>query len=323
MQDGEAGVEVTEKETMKEDWSSDLKSPPETITMKENVNSHELEEDLVEYQNEMEDINEDTVGDDQNEREDINEESVLTSIPRLPPFTKPTIWICDKCDAEQSKVKRRCGACKSWRGGKRGAMKTSESTKKGKETPKKLGGRGKKNTSPPAALCNVASSRLSVEGDENFSPLTETGPNTNDLFEESTYDWENASIGDDTVVRETNDERIVLLREEDENEVFDGGDSDGEGDGYDCVTSFREGMKEVERECLAHDAQEIEHDVEVDDDDAVVCDKTNDVQTTLFGAPKGWSPPGQPANWNPKVNSLKGEPHMDDVDNPGGWSSFT
>jgi len=66
-------VEVTEKETMKEDWSSDLKSPPETITMKENVNSHELEEDLVEYQNEMEDINEDTEGDDQNEREDINE----------------------------------------------------------------------------------------------------------------------------------------------------------------------------------------------------------------------------------------------------------
>jgi hypothetical protein len=73
MQDGEAGVEVPKKETMTEDWSSDLKSPPETITMKEKENSHELEEDLVEYQNEMEDINEDTVGDDQNEREDINE----------------------------------------------------------------------------------------------------------------------------------------------------------------------------------------------------------------------------------------------------------
>ncbi len=181
----------------------------------------------------------------------------------------------------------------------------------------------KKNTSTPAALCNVACSRLSVEGDDIFSPLTETGPNTNDLFEESTYDWENASIGDDTVAPETNDERIVMLRKEDENEVGDGGDSDGEGDGYDCVTSSREGMKEVERERLAHDAQEIEHDVEVDDDDAVICDKTNNVQTALFGAPKGWSPPGQPANWNPKVNSLKGEPHMDDVDNPGGWSSFT
>jgi hypothetical protein len=27
----------------------------------------------------------------------------------------------------------RCGACKSWRGGKRGALKKSESTKKNKE----------------------------------------------------------------------------------------------------------------------------------------------------------------------------------------------
>jgi hypothetical protein len=82
-------------------------------------------------------------------------------------------------------------------------------------------------------------------------------------------------------------------------------------------------MKEVEREHLEHDAQEIEHDVEVDEDDACVCEETNDVQSTLFGAPKGWSPPGQPEDWNPRVNSSRGEPPMDDVDNPGGWSSFT
>jgi len=121
------------------------------------------------------------------------------------------------------------------------------------------------------------------------------------------------------------DPPIKLLQDEDENEVGDGGDSDGEGDGYECVTSFREGMKEVEREHLDHDAQEIEHDVEVDDDDAAVCNnnKTNDVQSTLFGAPKGSSPPGQPEDWNPRVNSSRGEPPMDDVDNPGGWSSFT
>jgi hypothetical protein len=49
-----------------------------------------------------------------------------------------------------------------------------------------------------------------------FSPLTGTGPSMNDLFEESTYDWENASIGEDTVARETNDERIKLLQDEDE-----------------------------------------------------------------------------------------------------------
>jgi hypothetical protein len=114
------------------------------------------------------------------------------------------------------------------------------------------------------------------------------------------------------VAGESNDERIKLLQDEDENEVGDGGDSDGEGDGYECVTSFREGMKEVEREHLEHDAQEIEHDVEVDDDDACVCDKTNNVQSTLFGAPNDWSPPGQPEDWNPRVNSSRGEPPMDD-----------
>jgi hypothetical protein len=34
-------------------------------------------------------------------------------------------------------------------------------------------------------------------------------------------------------------------------------------------------MKEVERECLDHDADEIEHCVEADDDDAIACDEPN------------------------------------------------
>jgi len=62
---------------------------------------------------------------------------------------------------------------------------------------------------------------LSLEGDDLFSPLTINGPDMNDSFEESTYDWENASIGEDTVVRESNDERIKLLQDEDENDVGD------------------------------------------------------------------------------------------------------
>ncbi len=108
---------------------------------------------------------------------------------------------------------------------------------KDNETPKiSPAGRKKKNTPPPAALLNVpACSSLSLEGDDLFSPLTGTGPDMNDSLEESTYEWENASIGEDTVSRETNDERIKLLQDEDENKVGDGGDSDGEGDGYECV----------------------------------------------------------------------------------------
>ena len=67
-------------------------------------------------------------------------------------------------------------------------------------------------------MINVAAcTSLSLDGDDLLSPLTGTGPSMNDLFEESTYDWENASIGEDTVARETNDERIKLLQDEEEN----------------------------------------------------------------------------------------------------------
>ena len=95
-------------------------------------------------------------------------------------------------------------------------MKMMKPTKKDTATPKiSAAGRKKKNTPPPTALLNVAAcSSLSIEGDDLFSPLTVTGPEMNDSFEESTYDWENASsIGEDTVARESNDERIKLLQE--------------------------------------------------------------------------------------------------------------
>jgi hypothetical protein len=119
---------------------SDLKSPPETITIREDKDSQELEEDLVEYHNDREESNEDKEDfvEYPTERENIhlatNQESNLTFAPFLPPFPKRTVWICDKCDTEQSDDKRRCGTCKSWRGGKRGALKLSKLTKKDKET---------------------------------------------------------------------------------------------------------------------------------------------------------------------------------------------
>jgi hypothetical protein len=97
-------------------------------------------------------------------------------------------------------------------------LKTSKPAKMDKETPEiSAAGREIKYLPPPAVLLNVAAcSNLSLEGDDMFSPLTGTGPSMNDSFEESTYDWENGSIGEDTVARETNDERIKLLQDEDE-----------------------------------------------------------------------------------------------------------
>ncbi len=77
------------------------------------------------------------------------------------------------------------------------------------------------------------------------------------------------------------------------------------------------------REHLDHDTDDIEHCVEANDDDAIICDEPNIVPSALPGATNHWSPPSPPDNWNPTVNSLKREPPFDEVDNPERWSSFT
>jgi hypothetical protein len=110
-------------------------------------------------------------------------------------------------------------------------------------------------------------------GEDAFSPLP-AGPNVNDeSIEESTIDW-----------HKSNDECINGSKQK----------SDGKGEGYDCVHSFCDGIKEVERERLDHDTDEIEHCVEANDDDAFVCDESNMVPSALPGAPNGWSPPSPP-----------------------------
>ncbi len=79
-----------------------------------------------------------------------------------------------------------------------------------------------------------------------------------------------------------------MLDDDDANEVGDGGTSDAEGEGYKCVVSFKDGMKEVELERLCFDANEIESGVEVDDDDAFVCEvKATQSYSRLYGAPTG------------------------------------
>ncbi len=158
-----------------------------------------------------------------------------------------------------------------------------------------------------------------VEGEATFSPLTR-GLNANDSslgpsIGMSSYD--NATIGDNTVSQETNDELIRMLNEKDANELGDGGTSDAEGEGYKCVVSFTDEMKEVELECLCCDANEIESGVEVDDNDAFVCEvKDHSSHSRLYGAPPGWIPLSAPDDWNPTVNKNRGEPLFEDVDNP-------
>ncbi len=79
----------------------------------------------------------------------------------------------------------------------------------------------------------------------------------------------------------------------------------------------------MELERLCFDVKEIESGVEVDYNDAFVCEVTDDsVQSRLYRALPGWSPPYAPADWTSTVNTNKGEPLFKNVDNPGGWSSY-
>jgi hypothetical protein len=105
-----------------------------------------------------------------------------------------------------------------------------------------------------------------VVGDTTFSPLTgglnanksSTGPSI------GMNSYDDATIGDNTVAQEMNDELIRMLDDDNANEVGYGGTSDAEGEGYECVVSFKDGMKEVELEQLCFDANEIDSGVEVD-----------------------------------------------------------
>jgi hypothetical protein len=48
-------------------------------------------------------------------------------------------------------------------------------------------------------------------------------------------------------------------------------------------------------ECLYSDSNEIESGIEVDDNDAVVCEVKNDSSLSrLYSAPPNWSPPSAP-----------------------------
>ncbi len=78
-------------------------------------------------------------------------------------------------------------------------------------------------------------------GSVSCCPLT--GINANDSSvgtSISTSSYEDAAIGDDTAAQDTNDDLIRMLDDVDAIEVGDGGTSDAEDDGYECVVSFKE-----------------------------------------------------------------------------------
>ncbi len=257
---------------------------------------------------------------------EVQEQFIQNTIPSLLAIGGKVVpWICEFCDSQWPQSQKRCGSCKRWKGGKR-SLSNKKDNKEQTVSNNKTEKRGRKSkllTPIPGQEIDILLEvgGASVVVGATFSPLT-GGVNANDSsigqsIGMSSYD--DATIGDNTMSRDTNDELIQMLDEYDANEIGYGGTSDAEGEGYECVVSFKDGMKEVELEHLCCDVNEIESEVEVDDNDSFMCEvKDESLQSRLYGAPLGWSPPCAPDDWNPTVNRNKGEPLFEDLDNPGG-----
>jgi hypothetical protein len=233
-------------------------------------------------------------------------------------------WIRENCDAQWCDDFKSCGKCKKQRGGKRDSYnrtgKEKHATKGQKLSQRKCS--QKRKFLPLAEEVNIESNSMAIG---SCNPLRGTVANDGSIGV-SSYDMNNEDtcIVDNTAARETNNELIKILDESYTNEVGNGGSSDAEGDGYEYVLTFQDGMKEVERERLCNYADEIENIIEVDNDVAFMSDASNNIaQSVLFGVPEGWSPPTARDDCDPLINSIKGEPAFIEVGNPGHWSLFS
>ncbi len=92
--------------------------------------------------------------------------------------------------------------------------------------------RGRKSKTLPPIPAREVDIPL-VVGGVSCSPLT--GVNANDSSIGPSIgmsSYEDATIGDNTVAQDTNDDLIRMLYDNDANEIGDGGTSNAEGDGY-------------------------------------------------------------------------------------------
>jgi hypothetical protein len=122
-------------------------------------------------------------------------------------------------------------SCKRWKGGKRSLSKKKNNQEQtvSKDKEKKRGRKSKTLPPIPAREVDIPL----VVGGVSCSPLT--GVNANDSSIGPSIgmsSYEDATIGDNTVAQDTNDDLIRMLYDNDANEIGDGGTSNAEGDGY-------------------------------------------------------------------------------------------
>jgi hypothetical protein len=142
---------------------------------------------------------------------EVQVQFIQCTISSLPAIAGNVVaWICEFCDSQWPQSQKRCGSCKRWKGEK---SKRSLSDKKDNqeqtvsEDNKKK--RGKKSKTLPTIPAQEVDVPL-VLGSASCSPLT-GGINANDSsvgpsIGMSSYD--DATIGDNAVSRDTNDELI-------------------------------------------------------------------------------------------------------------------
>ncbi len=179
--------------------------------------------------------------------------------PSLPPFSSSEVyWICEICDCSWPPSQTRCGTCKRWKGGKRTIRTSAKSKPKektvSKEKGKKRGRKSKSLTPIPGQDLDIplVVGGALVVGDTTLSPLA-GGLNSNESSlgqSTDTQSNDDATIGENTIARELNDEMIQVLDKNDAYDVGDGESSDGEGKGYECIVAFQDVMKEVEDKLL-------------------------------------------------------------------------
>jgi hypothetical protein len=145
----------------------------------------------------------------------VQEQIIQNTIPSLLAIGGKVIpWICEFCDSQWPQSQKRCGTCKRWKGGKR-----SSSNKKDNKEQTVSNNKAKKRSRKSKSLTPIPGQDVDIPfkvggalvvGGATFSPLT-GGLNANNSsirpsIGMSSYD--DATIGDNTVSRDTNDELI-------------------------------------------------------------------------------------------------------------------
>jgi len=208
--------------------------------------------------------------------------------PILPPFVpfKETHWTCPKCHMELLVTTKRCGTCRTWKGGKRGlsTKKTSKPVNNKTTPPSKNNARITKTSNKDGIIAAVNVIHTGIV--EEFSPIGQS-PTVEGLDDVSmslnSFSTMQDSLmqvmqdeDDNTETREIRDNRILQLQDEDNQYDGDGGTSDAEGIGFDDVQGFRDDMMEATFDQLNNGDEDVEDGILDLEEHAMQCVVTNE-----------------------------------------------